>query len=95
MIVGDNSEVGGWYGTPYIHSESTSPLSHAIENILQQAPAAKNIGERLAVDHIQYLMLSRDASNAATYDYLWKQSDLQLFFERPDMVVWRNMALPT
>lgn len=93
IISGDNSEVGGSFGRPFIATESTRPMSRQIEQILAAAPARRDIGQRLATENIHYIMLATDTPDATQYDYLYLQHDLRLVFEKPDLVVWENISL--
>lgn len=93
IISGDNSEVGGSFGRPFIATESTRPMSRQIEQILAAAPVRRDIGQRLATENIYYVMLATEAVDAAQYRYLHQQPDLRLVFEKPDLVVWENIAL--
>lgn len=93
IISGDNSEVGGTFGRPFIATESARPLSRQIEQLLAAAPAHQDMGRRLAAENIRFIMLATEAVDTTQYDYLNQQRDLRLVFERPDLVVWENTAL--
>lgn len=92
LISGDNSEVGGTGGRPYIYSESTRPLSKAIETLLRQASGRTDFGEQLASDNIRFVMLARDTLDADSYVWLHNQRDLHLIFESPELFIWEKKA---
>jgi hypothetical protein len=92
-IVGDNNEVGGLGGSVVIYSESNRPFSKKIESILGERKAIKKFGEAMAPESIGYVALLADASDAEKYRWLYKQADLKLVFESPELVVWANTAL--
>lgn len=94
IIAGDNSEVGGTAGRPFIYSESERPLSQRLEAILIDAPKRVDVGNRLAGEHIRYVMLAIDTWDANEYHYLYQQPELELVFESSELVVWENSALP-
>lgn len=94
VIAGDNSEVGGQASRPFIYSESTRPLSGRLEAILAEAPQRTDFGWRLAAEHIRYVALATDTWDTNRYRYLYRQRDLTLVFEGPELVVWENRAVP-
>lgn len=93
VISGDNSEVGGTDGRPFIYSESHRPLSKRLEAILKDAPARVDIGSRIALEGIRYVALATDSIDSASYDYLSRQVDLRPVFESPELTVW-EVGLP-
>lgn len=93
IISGDNSEVGGTFGRPFIATESARPLSRQIEQILAEAAVQQDMGRRLAAENIHFVMLATDTVDVTQYQYLYQQPDLRLVFERPELVVWENMVL--
>jgi hypothetical protein len=93
VIVGDNSEVGGIGKSTAIFSESTRPFSRKIEETLKQRDTINNFGDLLAADEITYVALLADAIDADAYQFLFTQKDLQLVFESPELVVWKNSEL--
>lgn len=92
VIAGDNLEVGGRRGSPFIYSESRRPISRVLERVLRDAPRGRSFGARLAPEHIRYVALAADTEDASAYDYLYAQKDLRLVFESPELVVWENQA---
>lgn len=93
IIHGDNSEVGGIGNSTYIFSESTAPLSKKVEEVLRRRNTIENFGQILIEENISYIGLLADATDAGQYEFLRSQNDLQLVFESPELVVWRNSAL--
>lgn len=94
VIHGDNSEVGGIGQSRYIFSESHRPISKKIEGILRQRRHVNNLGAMLAADNIAYIGLLADATDAGQYGFLDKQKDLERVFTSPELVVWKNNAVP-
>lgn len=92
-IVGDNSEVGGIGQSRYIFSESQRPFSKKIEGILRERRHVDNLGETLAADNVSYVGLLADTTDAGQYEFLRNQEDLQLVFESPELVVWKNKSI--
>lgn len=93
IISGDNSEVGGSRGRPFIYSESKQPQSARLEDILTDALTRVDLANRLAEEKIEYVILATDTLDADKYYYLYQQSNLQPVFHSPDLVVWKNTAL--
>ncbi len=93
VIVGDNSEVGGIGESITIFSESTRPFSRKIEEALKERDKIKNFGDLFADDEITYIALLADAIDADTYQFLYNQQGLEMVFESPELVVWKNDSL--
>ncbi len=93
VISGDNSEVGGENGRPFIYSESTRPVSKTIEVRLGPAAGRTDFGTQLTGEHIGFVVLNRDTLDADGYVWLGKQGDLELVFESAELLIWKNKAL--
>ena len=93
VIAGDNSEIGGTHGRPFIYSESRRPLSKRIEAILRNAPSRRDLGARVAAEDIQYVGLATDSVDSASYAFLRRQAHLQCVFESPELTVWETGPL--
>lgn len=93
VIAGDNSEVGGTDGRPFIASESTRPISQAIEELLRDAEHHSDFGQRVAALGIDTIALADDAFDAERYSFLHQQADLVPVFTGDQLTVWR-VVLP-
>lgn len=94
VIAGDNSEVGGTHGRPFISSESRRPVSKRLEEILRDAPARADFGARVTAEGIRFVTLANDSIDSGSYDYLSRQEDLRLVFESPELIVWEVRYSP-
>lgn len=88
VIAGDNSEVGGTHGRPFIFSESHRPLSKTIEVLLREARGRQDFGAQLAPEGIRYVALANDTVDAGRYSFLRAQPDLRLVFDSTELTVW-------
>lgn len=92
VIAGDNSEVGGTHGRPFIFSESRRPLSKRIEKLLREAPTRADFGAHVAAEKIRYVVLATDSIDSTSYNYLSRQTDLRLVFESPELTAWEEVS---
>lgn len=84
-LVNDDLEFGG--ASPNTHD----PTKQAIGQILRQAQGRTDLGARLASFDIKYVMLAQ-GTNSETYEYLDKQTDLELISEGDSLRMYRNSA---
>jgi len=71
---------------------SEDPIKQDLgQNILPNASQSANLGEKLAAKRIKYIIFAKE-SDAPDYDYLDKQSDLELIQETDSLKLYRNKA---
>ncbi len=97
MIAGDNSEVGGTEGRPFIPTESDRPLSREIAEFLRTREQRRDFAALLRREHIAYVALAKYGDMAAHEKFLARQAGLTKTFESPELDVWdvRNQATPS
>ncbi len=92
VIYGNNNEVGGSFGRPFIYAENTDSEHQYIQDTLNAGFSGTNFGARLAPLGVEYIMLATDTLDAADYDFLYRQKDLEIVWSQSDLVLWRNQA---
>ncbi|MDP3997404.1 MAG: hypothetical protein U1C49_01235 [Candidatus Andersenbacteria bacterium] len=95
MISGNSNEVGGTFGRPFIYAENTDATHQYLQKALSDSPSRDDFGTRLAPLCIQYVMLATDTLDAADYNFLYRQKDLEIVFSQPNLTIWRNKTQAT
>ena len=93
VIVGNNNEVGGTFGRPFISAEYTDPTHQYIQQLLPDTSSFHDFGSRLSPLCMQYIMLATDTRDVSNYDFLYNQNDLEIVFSRQDLIIWQNIAV--
>ncbi|MDY6932325.1 MAG: hypothetical protein SVJ22_10470, partial [Halobacteriota archaeon] len=83
VISGDNMEVGS------VYSQSADPISKYIEFLLKNRNDITNFGEMVAPVNVKYIILAEEV-DYKEYDFLYRQEDLELFFEGDGLIVFKN-----
>ncbi|MBI4216758.1 MAG: DUF3367 domain-containing protein [Chloroflexi bacterium] len=88
MIQGENIQVGG------IETQSIEPVQYYIQFIIDTSSNNGNnmgqVGAMLAPLNVKYILLAKEADYKA-YNFLYRQSDLQVVFENRLIVVFENL----
>lgn len=85
VLVSDNVEFAG------VTSHAAGDRQKIEKEILPDAPNRTDLGAQLAPLGIQYVLFAKE-SDATDYDYLAKQTDLQLVFDGPSIQLYENKA---
>lgn len=94
VFIGNNNEVGGTFGRPFISAENTDPEHQYVQDVLlTPASPLTNFGTLLAPLCIEYIMLATDTRDVVNYNFLYSQKDLTIVFSQPDLTIWRNLAV--
>jgi hypothetical protein len=83
VIQGDNMEAGT------IYSSTSNPVSSYIEYLISSRDKIDNFGELLAPLNVKYILLTKEV-DYTSYDFLYKQKDIEIVKETPDFIVFRN-----
>lgn len=83
VIQGENMEAGS------IYSSSTNPVTKYVEFLLANRNKIDNLGELIAPLNVKYIILTREV-DYRFYDFLYKQTDLELVKDTENMIVFRN-----
>lgn len=86
VIAGDNMEMGN------IYTQSNRPESKYIEQeILWHKNEIKNLGEKLLLLNIKYVILAQEA-DFFNYDFVNHQNDLELIYEKERIKIYKNKS---
>ena len=83
VIQGDNMEAGT------IYSSTSNPVSRYIEYLFARRDKIDNFGELVAPLNVKYILLTKEV-DYNTYDFLYKQKDIEIIKETPNFVVFKN-----
>lgn len=83
VIQGDNMEAGT------IYSSTSNPVSRYIEYIIARRDKIDNFGELVAPLNVKYILLTKEV-DYRSYDFLYKQKDIEMVKETPNFIVFRN-----
>lgn len=86
LLISDNPELGN-VGPALPNAQKQLVTTH----ILPQASTSNRLGHQLAPLHVKYVLLAKDF-DYQTYDYLDRQTDLQLVSETATLKLYRNSA---
>ncbi|MBI4308667.1 MAG: hypothetical protein HY684_07675 [Chloroflexi bacterium] len=85
VYAGDNVEAGA------IYSQSTSPASHYIEALIKEGGSHDNLGNLLTPLNVRYILLLHEV-DYSSYDFLYRQRDMEVQLQRDDLTLFRNKA---
>lgn len=93
VVYGNNNEVGGTFGRPFIEAENSDSEHQYIQDTLDAGFSGTDFGARLAPLGVEYIMLATDTRDAADYDFLYRQNDLEMAWSQTDLILWRNNSV--
>lgn len=83
VIQGDNMEIGD------VYTQSTNPRSRYIEFLLNNSKNITNVGNKLALINVKYIILAKEA-DYDNYSFLFNQTDLELVKNTTNLLVFKN-----
>jgi hypothetical protein len=83
VIQGENMEAGT------IYSSTSNPVSRYIEYLVGNRDKIENLGELLAPLNVKYILLTKEV-DYKSYDFLYKQTDIEVVNETENFVVFKN-----